>query len=214
MIKTLLLLLLLFSCGKKKSSEKRQNEFFDEDGIFYGRIQELNNSGAAGYIKIVKQGDSVEVKLRVDGLKSGTHEQYLHENSRCPISDLDSNGTIDVNEVSVQSGKRIIEFVEGTHESSYHLLLADLGREMMNFENRTLVVFQGIIPAGCAEIDRYVEEPPEPEAPRPTYTPRPRHEPEVRPLPPPPPPPEHTSWWSRLTERLRRWWCRVRGRCS
>lgn len=208
-----MLLLLLVSCGKPKSKDKRQNQVVDEDGIFYGRIQPLNRSKANGQITITKAGDSVEVKILLKGLSNTT--QYLYENNRCPIADLNSNGDIDINEVATQSGNRMVEFDVGTHESSYHLLLADLKREMMEFEVRTLVIFQGVDPVGCAELESVFAEPPEEEeAPRTTYKPprRPRPEPEIK--PPPPPEPEPTSWWSRLSARLRRWWCRMRGRCS
>jgi hypothetical protein len=209
-----MLLLILVSCGKPKSKDKKQNQVFDEDGIFYGRIVSLNQSKAKGQITITKAGDSVEVAIKLGGLTDGTSAQYLYENNRCPIADLNSNGDIDINEVATQSGKRMVEFDVGTHESSYHLLLADLGRKIMDFEVRTLVVFQGVEPVGCAELESVFAEPPE-EDDRSTTTyrpPRPRPEPEIK--PPPPPGPEPSSWWSRLSARLRRWWCRMRGRCS
>lgn len=211
MLKIIMLLLILVSCGKPKSKDNRQNQLFDEDGIFYGRIQSLNDSQAGGQITITKAGDSLEVKIALKNLSNTT--QYLYENNRCPMADFNSDGDIDINEVTTQSGNRMVEFDEGIHESSYHLLLSDLGRESMEFEVRTLVVFQGVNPVGCAELESVFSEPPqEEEAPRTTYKPpRPRPEPEIK---PPPPEPEPTSWWSRLSARLRRWWCRMRGRCS
>lgn len=213
MIKTLMLLLLLVSCGKFKSKDKKQNQVIDEDGIFYGRIVPLNQSKAKGQVTITKAGDSLEVSIKLGALESGSTSQFLYENNRCPIADLNSNGEIDINEVATQSGKRMVEFDLGTHESSYHLLLADLRRETMEFELRTVVVFQGVNPVGCAELESVYSEPPEAEeAPPTTYRPPRREGPEVK--PPPPPEPEPSSWWSRLSDRLRRWWCRMRGRCS
>lgn len=215
----LLLLLLVVSCGKEKNeSKKSQAEEFDEDGLFYGVVEPINKARASGAIKISKYGDSVQVVVKFKGPASSGHEHFLYESSDCPRSDMDGNGTIDAAEVAVQAGERIMAFDAGIQESSYHLMLADLSRKVIKFEERTYLVFSGAEPVGCASIDRVYQEPTdesdtyEPQRPRP---PRRRPKPEEPDVKPPPAPPEDTpSWWDRLTDRLRQWWCRVRRRCG
>lgn len=216
-MKLALLLLLLVSCGKeKKDSKKVQAEEFDEDGIFFGSLEPFNKTKASGHIKIAKYGDSVQVTVKFKGPTS-TYEQYLYESSDCPRTDMDGDGRIDSSEVGAQAGERIMALDQGIQETSYHLMLADLRRNVIKFDERTFIVYNGNGPVGCATIDRVYEEPTEepqdtePERPR-RPRPRPRPEPEVK--PPPPPPPEHTFWWERLSDRLRQWWCRVRRRCA
>ena len=211
-------MLLLISCGKeKKDSTKKQAEEFDEDGIFYGSVQPFNKAKASGHIKIYKTGDSVQMTVKVKG-NSEAYEHYLYESSDCPQTDLDGDGTMDASEIGVQAGNRIMAIDSGVQETSYHLMLADLRRKVIKFEDRIFIVYGEDKPLGCASIDRVFEEPTGPEEPqpeRPTRPRRPRPDPEPEYKPPPPPPePEHTSWWSRLSDRLRQWWCRVRRRCG
>lgn len=218
MIKIILLLVILFSCGKKQSSAKKQKEEFDQDGLFYGRIYPMNRSGVTGHIKINKVSDSLAATVKLNGVASGSHEQFLYENNGCPAADPNGDGTIDVSEVSTQSGAKIIEFIEGLQESSYHVMLAAVGKGMIDFEKRTLIVFKGFLPIGCAELEKVLDEPVEPEI-TPSTQPRPRPRPQVEPEPEVEPPAapeveEPSTWWDRLSDRLRSWWCRVRGRCS
>lgn len=182
--------------------------------MFYGRILKLNHSNAAGFVKIIKLGDSVEVTVKIRGLKPNTSQYFMHESFRCPTIDINSDGEIDLSEIRSLSGPRIIELMEGVHESSYHLMLTDLKREIMNFEKRSVIVYQGSKAVGCAELDELTFEPEEEVEPESVPIPRPkppRVEPEYH---PPETPQAPSSWWNRLTDRLRNWWCRVRGRCS
>lgn len=200
--------MLIISCGKgKQTNDKKPREEINEDGIFYGDIGSFNKNATSGFIKINKIGDSVEVTVNVKGSSSKT-EQYLYAGDYCPSF---------ATEVATTCGKRLMAFDVGTHETSYSVMLADLRMRSIRFEDKTFIVYQGNQAVGCANIDRYFEEPPfpepEPEAPRrrpPTHRPQKPELPEVK----PPPPQEHDSWWDRLSDRLRRWWCRVRRRCG
>lgn len=217
-MKITLLLLLLIACGKEeKESKKKLQEEFDEDGLFYGSVEPFNKAKASGHIKISKMGDSLQVTVKFKG-SSNTYEQYLFESSDCPRTDMDGDGTIDASEVGAQAGGKLMALNQGIQETSYHLMLADLGRDVIKFDERTFIVYNETQPIGCATIDRVFEEPipePEEEPNRPRRPrPRPRPEPEVKPPPPPPPGPDNSSWWSRLSDRLRQWWCRVRRRCG
>lgn len=200
------MLLLIVACGKEqKSKSKKNREEINEDGLYYGKVIGLNKSLAKGSIKINKIGDSVEVTVKVTG--ANAPEQFLYEGSFCPGRSED---------VGIQSGKRLLAFDQGTHETSYSILLADLNKRAIYFEDRTFIVYDGVEAIGCADIERFwgTPEEDEPHDPPPPRRPRPRpREPEVEPPPPPPPPEEHSSWWERLSDQLRRWWCRVRRRC-
>lgn len=209
MIKLLIPLLLLVACGKaKEMPEDDLREEINEDGVYFGEIWSLDKNVSKGSIRISKMNDAVDVTLKLNSPANG---HYLYEGSLCPGL---------ASEIETTSGRRLMAFEPGTYSSSYSLMLADLGLDAMRFEDKTLIIYQNGVATGCANIERHFDEgptipeerPPRHRQPRiPGPPPRPR---QPTPHPPPPPPDDGPSWWERLGDRLRDWWCRVRGRCG